>query len=144
MVRMALSFLAGALVVCGAVVYAGGTGARMFVSGGIVAVFGAVGVVAAVGARRAGTFLLAFADALETVRKPKTAVVQSAVHPAADVMQNAVQGPSPADQIKVALVGLGCKPGRAKMIAEQVTAKGGDFESMLRAAIGAATGRVAA
>lgn len=142
MTRMALAFLSGALVVACAVVYAGGTGARMFVSGGIVAACGLVGVLAAVGARRAGTFLLAFADALEAVKTPKAGRVQSSGHsgPATAGDQNSGQ----AAEIKAALVRLGSKPGRAQMIADQVTAKGGDFEAMLRSAINTATGRAAA
>jgi hypothetical protein len=133
--KQALSFLGGAVLVSGAVVYAGGTGARMFVAGAIVAVAGVLAATLATGLNRAGTFLLALAGALE---RAETAALNENKKPIGFV-------PAPASemtaQIKSALVNMGTKPKQAAAIAAEVNAQGGSFETMLRSAINMASGR---
>lgn len=134
------SFLAGAVTIAGAVMYADGRAAFMFVIGVAAVLIGQAALLgSAARIRRAGEFLVSFGEALET-RKPATK--RTPGRPELVERGAAIEDRNVID-IQSALVNFGAPKAKAAKIAAEAVAGGGEFNAMLRRAM-QALGKAAA
>lgn len=140
MVKILVSFLAGAVAMTSCVVWADGRAAMMFFAGAALVLAGQAAVLCRPARiAKTGQLLIRIAETLSSPRAGRRVVMTSA-EPAGSSDE---RSPSPAAElvdhrvidIAEALRGMGARKKTAYAIAGQAIATGGDFDQMLRRAI---------